>query len=154
MDKKDNKAKYHKVVQNNFNAPIYHYYEYIENYNGNHEADPKQEDIPKVPSTEEMIQAVKATFSQGLWWSNRSWAVVYRVWQMKGYFGSISDFVREVEGWKLKSDHDCSYDAVQKPIASGILSGMPERWKEQGAQGQAVKLALALLAELDHPEDV
>lgn len=148
MDKKDQKVKYHKVVQNNFNAPIYHYYEYIENnYAG---ITPQGEEglPPQLPTADQMKQAVQATMEQGYWWASRAWAVVFRVYQMKGYCGSISEFVREVETWNLKTEHDCSYDAVQKPIASGILSGMPERWKDQGAQGQAVKLAKALLEEL------
>lgn len=102
-----------------------------------------------LPTREAMIQAVEATEKEGLWWSSRSWAVVFRVYQMKGYKGSISEFVREVKAWGLKTDHECNYDAVQKPVASGILSGTPERWKANGAQGQTVKLAEALLRELE-----
>lgn len=106
-----------------------------------------QEDT--LPTREAMIQAVEATEKEGLWWSSRSWAVVFRVYQMKGYKGSISEFVREVKAWGLKNDHECNYDAVQKPVASGVLSGTPERWKANGAQGQTVKLAEALLKELE-----
>ena len=102
-----------------------------------------------LPTREAMIQAVEATEKEGLWWSSRSWAVVFRVYQMKGYKGSISEFVREVKAWCLKTDHECNYDAVQKPVASGVLSGTPERWKANGAQGQTVKLAEALLRELE-----
>ena len=102
----------------------------------------------ELPSREALIQAVTATEKEGLWWSSRSWAVVYRVYQMKGYKGSISEFVREVEAWNLKTDYKCDYDAVRKPVASGILIGTPDRWKANGAQGQTVKLAEALLREL------
>lgn len=102
-----------------------------------------------LPTTDQLKQAITATMNQGYWWASRAWAVVFRVYQMKGYNGSISEFVREVESWNLKLDPECNYDAVQKPIASGVLSGLPERWKAQGAQGQAVKLAEALLEELD-----
>ena len=108
--------------------------------------EPKEES--GLPAIDQMKKAVQTTIDQGYWWASRAWAVVYRVWQMKGYNGSISEFVREVSEWKLKSDYECNYDAVQKPIASGVLSGLPERWKAQGAQGQAVKLAEALLDEL------
>lgn len=149
MEKKDNKAKYHKVVQNNFNAPIYHYYEYIENnYSGN-APQGEEEPFPQLPTSEQMKQAVQATIHQGYWWASRAWAVVYRVYQMKGYCGSISEFVREVETWNLKMEHECTYDSVQKPVAAGILSGLPDKWKAQGAQGQAVKLAEALIEELE-----
>jgi hypothetical protein len=150
MDKKDQKVKYHKVVQNNFNAPIYHYYEYIENNYCGNTPQGQGEAFPLLPSSDQLKQAVTATMEQGYWWASRAWAVVFRVYQMKGYNGSISEFVREVESWNLKLDPECNYDAVQKPIASGVLSGLPERWKAQGAQGQAVKLAEALLEELDN----
>ena len=104
---------------------------------------------PSIPTKEEMIMAVKDTVSQGMWWSNRSWSVVCRVYQIKGYMGGFSQFIAEAKSWQIDTGFELNYDAVQKPIASGVLSGMPERWKAQGAQGQAVKLAEALLEELE-----
>lgn len=153
MDKKDNKAKYHKVVQNNFNAPINHYYEYIENnYSGN-APQGEEEPFPQLPTSEQMKQAVQATIHQGYWWASRAWAIVYRVYQMKGYMNSIAQFVREVNDWELNTGFECTYDAAQKPIAQGLFSGLPDKWVEHGAQGQAVKLANALLKELDKNDD-
>ena len=63
-----------------------------------HEAAGNEETQEKVPQqysnqqmtqaivelSEKMKQAVLITCQQGLWWSSRAWAVVYRVWQMKG----------------------------------------------------------------------
>lgn len=149
MDKKDQKVKYHKVVQNNFNAPIYHYYEYIENNYAGTAPQGEEEPSPQLPTTDQMKQAVMATVAQGFWWSNRAWAVVYRVYQMKGYMNGYTQFAREVNEWGVNTGFECNYDAVQKPISTGMFSGLPEKWEGQGAQGQAVKLAFALLAELD-----
>ena len=101
-----------------------------------------------VPTTDRMKQAVEAVFKQGYCWSARAWAVVFRVYQIKGYNGSIKEFVREVEEWNIRTEHKCDYHAIQKPVSSGIYCGNPDRWKEQGAQGQAVKLAEALIEEL------
>lgn len=106
------------------------------------------EGVAEKPLRERMKQAVAAAFREGLCWSSRAWAVVYRVYQMKGYQGGYRDFVREVAEWGLKSDYKCNYDAVQKPVTQGILDGTPDKWKSQGAQGQAAKLAYALLKEL------
>ena len=64
---------------------------------------------------------------------------------MNGY----TQFAREVNEWGVNTGFECNYDAVQKPISTGMFSGLPEKWEGQGAQGQAVKLAFALLAELD-----
>ena len=96
-----------------------------------------------------MSEAVVETVKQGLWWSSRSWAVVYRVYQMKGYMNGFTQFVREVESWKVKTGFDCNYDAIQKPVSSGIYAGTPDRWEANGAQKQAVKLAKSLLEILD-----
>lgn len=148
-DRKDKKAKYHKVVQNNFYAPIGNYYEYIENNYADGSRGAKDDGFPQLPTSEQMQQAVKATVGEGYWWASRAWAVVYRVWQMKGYMKSYAEFYREVSEWEVKTGFECSYDAIQKPIAQGQLVGMPEKWESQGAQGQAVKLANALLDALN-----
>lgn len=102
-----------------------------------------------VPSPMEMQAAVEETIRQGLWWSNRSWSVAYRVYQMKGYQQSISQFVRDVSEWNVAKGFECNYDAVQKPIAQGLLIGDPKKWVDNGAQKQAPALAEAMLNLLD-----
>jgi hypothetical protein len=102
-----------------------------------------------VPSPMEMQAAVEETIRQGLWWSNRSWSVAYRVYQMKGYQQSISQFVRDVAEWNVAKGFECNYDAVQKPIAQGLLIGDPKKWVDNGAQKQAPALAEAMLNLLD-----
>ena len=96
-----------------------------------------------------MCAAIIETVKQGLWWSNRSWAVVYRVYQMKGYLNGFSQFVREVSTWPVKTGFECNYDALQKPISGGMFSGSPEKWEANGAPRQAVNLAKALMVLLE-----
>ena len=103
-----------------------------------------------VPTAAEMQAAVEETVRRGLWWSNRSWSVAYRVYQMKGYQQSIKQFVRDVSGWNIAKGFECNYDAVQKPIAQGLLIGDPKKWVDNGAQKQAPALAEAMLNLLDN----
>lgn len=105
----------------------------------------------ELPSVIEMCRAVEATMRRGLWWGNTSWAVVLRVYQMKGYQGGYSQFVREVDNWpfEIQVKYACNFDAVQKPITSGKLSGPLEKWVQNGAHKQNVILAKSLLEELD-----
>jgi len=109
-----------------------------------------EETTSVIPPPEAMARAVERTMAQGYWWASTAWAVVYRVYQMKGYTGGISQFVREVEEWPFSSmlNHECNYDAVCKPIRSGKLTGMPECWVKNGATAQYAILGMALLKEL------
>ena len=145
--------KIQKIVHYHFNAPIGQYIEHIENnYAGNAPID-QQKMFPQLPSQERMKKAIMETMSQGLWWSSRSWAVVYRVYQMKGYMHSFAHFAREVKDWEIDTGYECNYDAIQKPISTGVYSGMPDKWEENGAQKQAVKLASSLLEILDNQSE-
>ena len=148
-------------ITNNFYGPVGQYIEHVEhnhfgmNGDGSFQyGDAKGEDVqrklfPDLPRKEEMCNAVIETYKQGYWWSSRSWAVVYRVYQMKGYMGSFSNFVREVETWPAKTGFECTYDAVQKPISKGLLIGPVEKWVANGAHEQSEKLANALIAEIE-----
>ena len=109
-----------------------------------------EEPTSVTPPPEAMARAVERTMAQGYWWASTAWAVVYRVYQMKGYTGSISQFVREVEEWpwQKKPAYECNYDAVCKPIRSGRLAGTPDGWIKNGATAQYAILGTALLKEL------
>lgn len=133
-----------------FNAPIMHYYDHPTNvYVGKGEYVEAEEvkEIEGIPSHERLCRAIEQTMEDGLWWASTAWAVVFRVYQMKGYMGSISQFVREVDEceWKRSLAYQCSYDSVQKPIVSGKLSGNIEKWKEEGVMEQMIKLGMQLL---------
>lgn len=154
-----------KKVVNNFFGKITNYYEAPVTYNapvynnevrqnatttaGKAQQTGQGTEQCGVPSPMEMQAAVEETIRQGLWWSNRSWSVAYRVYQMKGYQQSISQFVRDVAEWNVAKGFECNYDAVQKPIAQGLLIGDPKKWVDNGAQKQAPALAEAMLNLLD-----
>lgn len=137
----EDEQKIQKIVHYHFNAPIGQYIEHVDNNYYGKENDNQQNMFPQLPSQERMKKAIMETMSQGLWWSSRSWAVVYRVYQMKGYMHSFAHFAREVKDWEIDTGYECNYDAIQKPISTGVYSGMPDKWEENGAQKQAVKLA-------------
>ena len=103
-----------------------------------------------VPPPEVMVKAVEKVIEKGHWWANLSWSVVYRIYQMKGYKGSISQFVREVAGWSFTKlvKWDCNDDAVGKPIRSGKISRELSKWVEDGAPMQFYLLGEALMKEL------
>ena len=105
---------------------------------------------PTLPTAEAMAHAVENTMRAGYWWANTAWAVVYRVYQMLGYRGGYSQFVRRVDCWPRSWPWKtaCRYDAVQKPVTSGRLDGTPEEWEHRPGLRQAARLGKALLREL------
>ena len=66
---------------------------------GAHPNEGSEEPTSVTPPPEAMTRAVERTMAQGYWWASTAWAVVYRVYQMKGYSGGIRQFVREVKEW-------------------------------------------------------
>ena len=157
----ENEKSKHSGIVNNFYGPVGQYIEHVEHnhfgmsadggfqFDGDNSEVAQRKLFPDLPTAAEMQMAVAETVRQGLWWSNRSWAVVYRVYQMKGYMQGISTFVREVAAWKMHKTYECNYDAVQKPIAHGLLIGQPEKWLENGAPKQAAARAFAMLEILE-----
>ena len=110
----------------------------------------EKETKDNIPPPEAMARAVERTMAQGYWWASTAWAVVYRVYQMKGYTGGIRQFVREVKEWPFSGrlTYECNYDAVCKPIRSGRRAGTPDGWIKNGATAQYAILGTALLKEL------
>ena len=76
----------------------------------------------KLPAPDAMVWAVEKTINDGHWWGNVSWSVVYRIYQMKGYQGTVSQFVRDVSQWPFTMHirYDCNDDAVGKPIRTRL----------------------------------
>ena len=113
---------------------------------GAHPNEGSEEPTSVTPPPEVMARAVERTMAQGYWWASTAWAVVYRVYQMKGYSGGIRQFVREVEEWpwQKKPIFPCNYDSVQKPIVGGKLMRTIDKWKDDGAMEQMQKLGQAL----------
>ena len=106
----------------------------------------EKETKDNIPPPEAMARAVERTMAQGYWWASTAWAVVYRIYQMKGYSGGIRQFVREVEEWPWQKAlaFPCTYDSVQKPIVGGKLMRTIDKWKDDGAMEQMQKLGQAL----------
>ncbi|MBR4728848.1 MAG: hypothetical protein IK075_01155, partial [Prevotella sp.] len=113
---------------------------------GAHPNEGSEEPTSVTPPPEAMARAVERTMAQGYWWASTAWAVVYRLYQMKGYTGGIRQFVREVEEWpwQKKPIFPCNYDSVQKPIVGGKLMRTIDKWKDDGAMEQMQKLGQAL----------
>lgn len=114
-------------------------------YNGKNDNAAKES---RMPSAEQMGEALKRTVADGYWWSQRAWAVVYRVCQMLGYTGSYTTFLEDAARWKVDTGYELNYDALQKPMAKGWLIGAVEKWESQGASKPFVLLAYALLDKL------
>lgn len=103
----------------------------------------------KLPTDDEMSEAIQKTVHDGMWWSNRAWGVVYRVYQIMGYCGGYSDFIGVAEKWNVKTGFLLNYDAVQKPVTSGKFANRPDVWEKQGAPDAAAILGEALLSYLE-----
>lgn len=103
------------------------------------------------PTPLQMCRAAERTQQMGLWWSKRSWAVVMRIYQIKGYKGGYTQFIEEVESWpyEIVMDFECNFDAIQKPLSQGLLDGMPDDWEKRGGMRQAARLGRALLKLLE-----
>ena len=91
-------------------------------------------DYTQHPAPEAVVRAIEKTAHKGLWFAS-----------------TFSQFVRDVSTWPftVKLPFECNFDAIQKPMTSGKLDGMPDSWGSQGAHEQMVKLGKALLEELE-----
>ena len=144
-------AQQHSVTNNFQGATIHQLYINGEGVSMANDSAGTTESASDIPSAKEMCHAAEKTQSMGLWWSMRSWAVVYRIYQLKGYKKGYSQFVDEVKGWPVKKpfDYECNFDAIQKPISQGMLDGTPDDWEKRGGLKQAVKLGRAMLEILE-----
>ena len=88
--------------------------------------------------------------NDGHWWGNISWSVAYRIYQMMGYQGTVSQFVRDVSQWPFTMPirYDCNDDAVSKPIRTGKMSRSLDKWAEDGASSQFIILGKELMKAL------
>ena len=144
-------AQQHSVTNNFQGATIHQLYINGDGVSMANDSGGTTESSSDVPLPEKMCHAAEKTQSMGLWWSMRSWAVVYRIYQIKGYKKGYSQFVDEVKGWPVKKpfDYECNFDAIQKPISQGMLDGTPDDWEKRGGLKQAIKLGRAMLEILE-----
>ena len=94
-----------------------------------YEAGAKENDT--MPTAEQMASAVETTLKAGLWWGNTAWSVVFRVMQMMGYKGSITQFIDIVGNLAFSKEfpYKCNMDAISKPLRNGKMSRDLERWQ-------------------------
>lgn len=114
-----------------------------------YEAGTKEND--SMPSAEQMASAVETTLKAGLWWGNTAWSVVFRVMQMMGYKGSITQFIDIVGNLAFSKEfpYKCNMDAISKPLRNGKMSRDLERWQEDGVPQKYIKLASTLKQEFE-----
>lgn len=114
-----------------------------------YEAGTKEND--SMPSAEQMASAVETTLKAGLWWGNTAWSVVFRVMQMMGYKGSITQFIEIVGNLAFSKvfPYKCNMDAISKPLRNGKMSRDLERWQEDGVPQKYIKLASTLKEEFE-----
>ena len=144
----DNNQEGSRFITNvNINAPIHNYYAHIEKmYTGE-----KHSDSIVKPTEESICHAVERAMAKGLWYASTAWAVAFRVYQLKGYNGSVSQFVRDVKNWPFKRipENWCTDDSISKPLRTGKLNGHPNTWKANGVQEQTAILGLFMMDELE-----
>lgn len=144
----NNQEKSRFVTNVNINAPIHNYYAHIEKmYTG---SQPKSDSNVK-PTEESICRAVERAMAEGLWYASTAWAVAFRIYQLKGYNGSVSQFVRDVKNWPFKRipENWCTDDSISKPLRTGKLSGYPNTWKANGVQEQTALLGLYIMDDLE-----
>lgn len=114
-----------------------------------------QEDTPsmeKKATKEMMSKAAMATLENGLWKSQRSWAVVFVIYCIWGYKERVSDFISEVITWpdKVASRMICNRDAVEKLKNQYHFSKQVSDWRDNGIPEQYCLLGEQLEAELEN----
>lgn len=105
----------------------------------------------KKATREMMSRAAKLTLDGGYWKAMRSWSVVYVVYDIWGYKGSVTDFVTEVQGWPddVTSRMPCNRDAVEKLKNKYHFSKDIKEWRQDGVPEQYCILGEQLNEELE-----
>lgn len=76
--------------------------------------------------------------------------MVYVVYRILGYEGTVTDFVRDVASWKFtrKIKFHCNRDSVGKPLRDKRMSFHLDHWVADGVQKPFYQLAVALMKEI------
>ena len=103
----------------------------------------------RLPTDKQMAIVCEQTLKEGLWWGNTPWSVVYRIYCIKGYKGTIADFIDDVQRWPFKKPFakKCNRYSVEKPLRRAKIMGPIEKWRADGASEREIKLG-ERLAEL------
>lgn len=87
-----------------------------------------------VPTIDVIMKISKATMDLGFWKCDRSWGVVFQIWQIWGYKGTVSDFVNEINN-RIEAKnlaYACTLNAVYKMVSKGRISRNLEKWRADG----------------------
>ena len=128
-------------------APVYNYHYHSDDPLAERTEEPEEEP----PTPIEMVEACVQTRNDCLWWGDASWSIVYRVYCIKGFKGSVTNFVDEVMKWPMPKNfpYNCNKDSVRKPLRRVKITGPIENWGSEGAQSREVKLGERLLEILN-----
>lgn len=131
----------------NFNAPIKN----MVGTASDKDTDYGTPDDGKVATKEMMSHAAMATLKNGYWKAQRSWSVVYEIYCIWGYEGSISDFLVEVIGWpdQVYKRMTCNRDAVSKLRNKYTLTRDITEWRKNGVPEEYCILGEQLTMDLE-----
>ena len=96
---------------------------------------PDPPNIKEKKATKEMMsRAALITLEGGYWKSQRSWSVIYEVYCIWGYKGSVNDFLVEANKWPdgVADKMTCNRDAVEKLRNKYIFSKDINDWRANG----------------------
>ena len=87
-----------------------------------------------VPTIDDIMKISKATMDLGFWKCDRSWGVVFQIWQIWGYKGTVSDFVTDINNRKEAKNlaYACTLNAVYKMVSKGRISRNLKQWRADG----------------------
>lgn len=130
-----------------YNAPVYQYHYHSDDASAESTEEPEEEP----PTAYEMVEACVQTRNECLWWGDASWSIVYRVYCIKGFKGTVTNFVDEVMKWPMPKNfpYNCNKDSVRKPLQRVKITGPIENWSSEGAQSREIKLGERLLEILN-----
>lgn len=87
-----------------------------------------------IPTIDDIMKISKSTMDLGFWKCDRSWGVVYQIWQIWGYKGTVSDFVNEINN-RIEAKnmaYACTLNAVYKMVSKGKISRNLKQWRPDG----------------------
>ena len=96
---------------------------------------PNPPNIKEKKATKEMMsRAALLTLEGGYWKSQRSWSVIYEVYCIWGYKGSVNDFLMEANDWPdgVADRMTCNRDAVEKLRNKYVFSKNVNEWRANG----------------------
>lgn len=116
----------------------------------NQKGEANDEAPQKVATKEMMSRAAKTTQEAGYWKAQRSWSVVFVVYGIWGYKGSVTEFLDEVPEWPDGVDKNmvCNRDAVEKLRNRYNFTKHIEEWRDNGVPKPYCILGEQLDAEL------